>query len=80
MQMQVRIPVGVCDFPVIDLAQPVISGDRTAVGKDQPADGVRDGGIFLYPPVGNVDIAVYEVLIVQESTVQIADLFPLFPV
>ncbi len=34
VNMDIRVAVRICDLIVIDLAEPVVCGDRAAVGKD----------------------------------------------
>ena len=47
---------------------------------DEAADGIGDGGILLYPPVVDLQVIVYQILVVEQSGVDVADLFPLFAV
>ena len=80
VDMDIRAAVRVGDLFVIDLRKPVIRRDRPAVGEDQPADRIGDGGIFLYPPVGRLYIAVHEFFVVEQGRLHVADLFALFAV
>ena len=69
--------MSVCDLFVVDLRQPVVSCDGAGVGEDQAAYGICDCGILFYTPVLNLYVAVYEVLIVEESGVHVTDLLTL---
>jgi len=80
MDMDIRISVGICNLLIIDLAEPVVCRHRAGITQDQAAYGIGHCGIFLYTPVLHLYIAVYHVLIVQQSAVHAADLLPLLPV
>ena len=74
-----EITVAVCfgNFIIIDLGKPVVCGDSAAVGKNETADGIGDGGVFLYSPVGDVEILVNGVTIVKHRGLDVAQLFTL---
>ena len=80
MNMDIRVAVGIGDFLVIDFAQPVVGCDRTAVGQDQAAHRIGNGGVFLDPPVQRFQVAVNELLVVQCRCRNITDIFPLLAV
>ena len=80
VQMQVAVAVGVGDLLVVDLRQPVVGRDRARVAQDQAAHRVGDGRIFLDAPVRDLDIAVHQLLIVEDRGFHIADLLPLLAV
>ncbi len=80
MQVNVRIPVGIGDFLVVNLGKPVIGRDGAGVGQNQSAHRVGYGGVFLHTPVQTVHIIVDQLLVVQHGGLYIADLFPLFSV
>ena len=80
VQVDVRVAVRLRDFLVVDLRQPVVRRDRARVGKDQPAHRVGDGRILLHAPVGGLDVAVDQLLVVQNGRLHIADLLPLLAV
>ena len=76
MEVEVGVAVGGGDFVVVDLAEPVVGGDRAGIGEDQAADGVGDRGILLDPPVGDLQIAVHQALVVEDGGAHIAELLP----
>ena len=80
MQMQVRTTVGVGDFLVINLAEPVVRGDGATVGQDQAADGVVDGGILLDTPVISLEIGIDQFLVVKQALFRLTHVLVLFPV
>ena len=51
MDVHIRIPVGVGDLLVVNLAQPVVRGDGTGVGQNQAAEGQGHRSVFLHTPV-----------------------------
>jgi hypothetical protein len=53
VDVHVGVAVGIGDFLVVDLAEPVVGRDGAGVGKDQAADRIGDGGVLLDPPVVN---------------------------
>ena len=80
VDMDVRVAVRLGDFVVIDLREPVVGGDRAAVGEDEPAHRIGDGGVLFHTPVGRLHIAVDELFIVEHRRLHVADLLPLFAV
>ena len=72
--------VGVGHFLVINFIQPVVGGNGSAVGQDQAPYRIGDGGIFLYPPVVDMEVVVHQILVVQQGGIHVPDLLPLFPV
>ena len=80
MDVQVRVPVGIGDLLVVNLAEPVVGGDGTGVGEDQAAYGVGHRGVFLYPPVGDLQVSVHQALVVQNGGAHVPQLLPIFPV
>ena len=80
-----RAPVGFSYLLIVDLSEPVVSGDGAGVGEDQVAHRVGDGGVLLHPPVGDLQIVVHQVLVVEEGGVHVRgvhvpDLLPLLAV
>ena len=80
VQVQLCIPMRLCDLRVINFAQPVIRRDRAGVGQDQAADGIRDCGILLHAPVIDPEIIVHQLLIIEQGASDVAQLFPLLAV
>ena len=80
VQVQLCIPMRLCDLRVVNFAQPVIRCDRAGVGQDQAADGIRDRGILLHAPVVDPEIIVYQLLIIEQGASDVAQLFPLLTV
>ena len=80
VQVQLCIPMRLCDLRVINFAQPVIRRDRAGVGQDQAADGIRDRGILLHAPVVDPEIIVHQLLIIEQGASDVAQLFPLLAV
>ena len=80
VDVDLGVAVRVGDLLVVDLRQPVVGGDRAAVGEDQPAHRIGHGRILLDPPVGRLHIAVHQLLVVEQRALHVADLFPLFAV
>ena len=80
VQVQLCIPMRLCDLRVVNFAQPVIRRDRAGVGQDQAADGIRDRGILLHAPVVDPEIIVHQLLIIEQGASDVAQLFPLLAV
>ena len=80
VQVQLCIPMRLCDLRVVNFAQPVIRRDRAGVGQDQAADGIRDRGILLHAPVVDPQIVVYQLLVIEQRTSDVAQLFSLLAV
>ena len=80
MQVQVAVFVGLGDLLVIDFAEPVVGGDGAGVGQDQSAHRVGDGGVFLHPPVADLQVVVHQVLVVQHGGFEVAHLLTLLAV
>ena len=72
--------VGVTDFLVVDFGEPVVGRDGSAVGKDQSADGIIDGAVLLDSPVLGAQVAVDELLVVDEGLVGLSDVLVLLSV
>ena len=77
MKVNIRIAVCICDFVVINFGKPIICCNCAGVGENQSADGIGDGGIFLDSPVGNLDIFIDKLFIVEHGGFHIAQLFAL---
>ena len=69
--------VGRGDLVVIGFGKPVVRGDGAGIGKDQSAHGVSDRGVLLHAPVVDLEIVVDQLLVVQESGIDVADLLAL---
>lgn len=80
VNVNLRFAVRLCDFFVIDFAQPIVCRHCARVGKDKTADGVRHGGVFLHTPVVDFEIVVDGVLVVEHRGVHLAKFFVLFSV
>ena len=80
MEMDVAVSVGVCYLFVIDLGEPVVRGDRAGVAENQSADGICDGRILFNAPVGNLDVAVNQLLVVEDGRLHVSDFFALLSV
>ena len=80
MNMDIRIPVRFSNLCVVNLGQPVISGYSTGIAQDQASHRVSHCGVFLYPPVFHFYIAVYDLFVVQDRRLHIADFFSLLSV
>ncbi len=72
--------MGLGDLLVVDLAEPVVGGDRAGVGKDQAAYAVGDGAVLLYAPVVDLEIVVHQLLVVEEGGTDVAHLFALLAI
>ena len=68
------------DFLVVHFGKPVVRRDRAAVGEDQTADGIGDGGVFLDAPVEISEVAVHELFIVEQGLFGVAHFFALLAV
>ena len=75
VDMYVRIAVRVCDFVIVNLAQPVVSGDCARVAEDKTADRVCNGGVFLNTPVVDFYIVVHNLLIVKNGGLHVTHFF-----
>ena len=80
VQVQLCIPMRLCDLRIVNFAQPVICCDRAGVGQDQAADGIGDGGVFLYTPVVDLEIVVHQLLVIEQRASDVAQLFSLLAV
>ena len=80
MQMQIGVAVRVGNLLVVDLAEPVVSGDGSGIGKNQAAHRIGHGRVFFYSPVGYLQIAIHKPLIVQYGGTHITELFTVFAV
>ena len=80
VQMQIAVAVGVGNLFVVHLAQPVVGGDRAGVREDETADGVGDGGVFLYTPVVDLEIVIDGLLIVEYRVAHGAEILVLLAV
>ena len=77
MNVDISVSVSVCDLFVVDLREPVVSCDSAGVREDEAAYGICNSGVLFYTPVFNLDVAVYKILVVQESGIHVTDLFAL---
>ncbi len=77
MEMNLCLAVGVCDLIIVNLAEPVVGGDGTGVGQDQTTHRIGYGRILLDSPVVNLQVIIYQILIVQEGGINVSHLFPL---
>ena len=77
VDVDVRAAVRLCDLVVIDLGEPVVCRNRARVAEDQTADRVGDGGVLLDAPVGDLDIAVHQFLVVEDRGLHVAQLLAL---
>ena len=80
VDMHVGIAVRGGYLVVVDLAQPVVGGDRARVGQDKSADRVRDRRVLFDAPIRRFDIAVYKILIVEDGRLHVAYLLALLAV
>ena len=80
MEVDIAVSVGVCYLFVIDLGEPVVRGDRAGVAENQSADGICDGRILFNAPVGNLDVAVNQLLVVEDGRLHVSDFFALLSV
>ena len=80
MEMQIGVAVRIGNLLVVDLAEPVVSGDGSGIGKNQAAHRIGHGRVFFYSPVGYLQIAVHKPLIVQYGGTHITELFAVFAV
>ncbi len=78
--MDIRVPVRLRNLVIIDFRKPVIRRNRPGIAKDQPSDRIRYRGIFFYPPVLYLYIAVHHVFIIEDRGFHIAHLLPLFAI
>ena len=80
MQMQIGVAVRICNFFIVDLAEPIVCGYGPGIGQNQSAHRIGDGRVFFYSPVGYLQIAVHKPLIVQYGGTHITELFAVFAV
>ena len=73
VEMDRGLLVELRDLIVIDLIQPVVRGDRSGVGEDQSAQRILDGGVLLHSPVEPVEVAVYQLGIVEHACRRLTD-------
>ena len=77
MDMHITVFMGICDLIVINFAQPIVCGDCAGVGKNQTADRIGDGRVFLDAPILHLDIAVNQLFIVQNGGFHVTELLAL---
>ncbi len=80
VQMQVAVAVRIGDLLVIHLAQPVVGRHGAGVGENQTADGIGHGGVLLDAPVGNVEVFVDRLAVIQVGGLKIAHFLALLAV
>ena len=80
VQVQLCIPMRLCDLRIVNFAQPVIRRDRAGVGQNQAANRIGDCGVFLHAPVVDPEIIVHQLLIIEQCASDVAQLFPLLAV
>ena len=80
VQMQICVPVRLRDLRVVNFAQPVVCCDRAGVGQNQTADRIGDRGVFLHAPVVDPEIVVHQLLVIEQRTSDVAQLFSLLAV
>ena len=80
MNMDVRIPVGFCDFLIVYFRKPVIGCYSAGVAQDKTSYGIGDGGVFFHTPVFYLYIAVNHILVIQDGGFQVTDLLTLLTV
>ena len=80
VQVQVAVAVRIRDLLIVDLAQPVVCGNRTGVGEDQSADGIGNRGVLLHTPVRDIEVLVDGLLIVQIGVLEVAHFLALLAV
>ena len=78
--MDVCVPVGVADLLVVDFGEPVVGCDSTAVGEDQTTDRIVDRAVLLDAPVICSEVAVDELLVVDQGLVSLSDILMLLSV
>ena len=76
MEVNVGVAVGGGDLIVVDLAEPVVGGDGAGVGENQAAHRVGNRGVFLHAPVGHVEVAIHQTLVVENGGAHVAQLLP----
>ena len=75
VDVHIRIPVGVGDLLVVNLAQPVVRGDGPGVGQNQTAEGEGHRSVFLHTPVLiGTDVALDGLLHVENRVAGLAHL------
>ncbi len=80
VDVDVRVLVGVTDLLIVDLGEPVVRRDGTGVVQDQTADGIRHGRVLLHAPVLLVDVAVHDLLVVEDRGLHLTQLLALLAV
>ena len=80
MDMDIRVSVCLSDLRIVNLRQPVIGRYGTGIAQNQSPHGVGHCGVLLDSPVLHLHIAVYNLFVVQNGGLHIADFFSLFSV
>ena len=80
VDMDLSLSVSFCDLIVVDLGEPVVRCDRTGVTEDQSAYAVGNSGVLLNTPVIDLQIVIYDVLIVQHRISDVTDLLTVLSV
>ena len=77
VEMYIGVSVSVSYLVVIDLGEPVVRSDGAGVAEYKAADGISYGRILLNAPVGNINIAVDKLFVVENSRLDAAELLAL---
>ena len=80
MEMDIAVSVGVRYLFIVDLGQPVVGRNCAGVAENKSADRICDGRVLLNAPVGYLDIAVNELLVVENGRFHVSDLLALLSV
>ena len=71
MDVNICISVCVCYLIVVDLGEPIVCSDSARVIKDKSADGIGNGRVLLNSPVGNLNVAVNDRLVVENGGLEV---------
>ena len=67
MNMDIGISVCFFNLVVVYFRKPIVSRDGAGVRKNKSADRICNRTVFLYAPVGNVNIAVYDLAVIKNG-------------
>ncbi len=80
MDVDVRVLMGIGNLGVINLAEPVVSGNGAGIVQDQTAHGIGNRRIFLNAPVFLVNVAVDDLLVVKDRRLHVPHLLAVLTV
>ena len=80
MDVNVGVLVRVADLLIVDLGEPVVRRDGAGVVQDQTSDGIRNGRVLLHAPVLLMDVAVHDLLVIEDRRLHLTQFLTLLAI